>query len=71
MQLEKIETRPLWQPLHISSAHADNLSYQCPVAQRLNREAISLPSSVGLEGVDQQRVIAILRDMSQYNKRAT
>ena len=71
MQLEHIETRPLWQPLHISSAHADNLSYQCPVAQRLNREAISLPSSVGLEGVDQQRVIAILRDMSQYNKRAT
>ena len=71
MQLEKIETRPLWQPLHISSAYSDNLSYQCPVAQRLNREAISLPSSVGLEVADQQRVIAVLRDLDQYNKRAT
>ena len=53
----RIQTRPLWQPMHRSPAHAANSIHRdCPVADRLWREALCLPSSVGI-GDDQQRVI--------------
>lgn len=50
----KIQARPLWQPIHRSKPFADCEAFDCPVADRLNREALSLPCSVGLteEGLD-------------------
>ena len=56
-----IEARPLWQPLHLSPAHAGFHGSKCPVAERLNQQALSLPSSVGLTSDHQQRVIDVLR----------
>ena len=53
-----IQSRPLWQPLHLSRPFADARSYRCETAERLSRQALSLPSSVGLIGDDQERVIA-------------
>ena len=44
-----IQTRPLWQPLHKSPAHAGSVAHHCNVAERLNREALSLPCSVDLD----------------------
>lgn len=64
LEAAKIQTRPLWQPAHRSPAHAGTQAYQCEVASRLNREALSLPCSVGLTPDQQTRVIAILRDFS-------
>ena len=57
--LEKvgIQTRPLWQPLHLSVAHKGAFSTDCSVAEHLNREALSLPCSVGISVKDQARVI--------------
>lgn len=55
---QRIETRPLWQPLHLSPAHRSAVSPPCPVAERINAEALSLPCSVGLDPAAQQRVIA-------------
>ncbi|HEX5436197.1 MAG TPA: LegC family aminotransferase [Gemmatimonadaceae bacterium] len=54
-----IQTRPLWQPLHLSRAHQNGeaLRAPCPVAERLNRDALSLPCSVGLTDDEQDRVI--------------
>jgi perosamine synthetase len=52
-----IESRPLWQPLHLSPAHSGSFALPCPVAERLYAAALSLPSSVGLTPEDQQRVI--------------
>lgn len=52
----KIQTRPLWQPAHLSPAHRGMRAMDCTVAERLNRDAISLPCSVGL-GDDQKRVV--------------
>jgi perosamine synthetase len=52
-----IQTRPLWQPLHQSRAFEGSVSPACPVAERLNREALSLPCSVGLTESEQERVI--------------
>jgi perosamine synthetase len=58
----RIQTRPLWQPAHLSPAHADAFAMPCPVAERLKREAISLPCSVGLSDEQQQRVIDVVRN---------
>jgi perosamine synthetase len=59
----RIQTRPLWQPLHLSAAHqcADAAIAPCPVAERLSRDALSLPCSVGLTETQQDRVIEALR----------
>ena len=57
---EKIQTRPLWQPLHRSAAHREAQAYRCEVADRLNRDALSLPCSVGLTEEQQERVIGVM-----------
>jgi perosamine synthetase len=53
---EAIQTRPLWQPLHRSPAHAGNGAH-CPVADMLHESALSLPCSAGLMSGEQDRVI--------------
>jgi perosamine synthetase len=53
----KIQSRPLWQPLHQSPAHRGAQAYKCEVAERLHRDALSLPCSVGLTAAEQQKVI--------------
>ena len=55
-----VQSRPLWQPCHRSVAHRGAYAYRCEVAEQLNRDALSLPSSVGLRPEDQRRVIAVL-----------
>jgi len=52
-----IESRPLWQPLHLSPAHAGCQSSSCEVSERLWRDCLSLPCSVGLQPETQMRVI--------------
>jgi len=54
---QNIQTRPLWQPLHLSKAHSGSPYYKCDVAERLYRDGLSLPCSVGLMASDRQRVI--------------
>lgn len=62
--LEKVEiqTRPLWQPIHLSAPHRTDPPAECPVAETLYREALSLPCSVGLAEEDQQKVIDAIRN---------
>jgi perosamine synthetase len=57
-----IQSRPLWQPLHRSPAHAAGPEYHCPVADNLNARALSLPCSVGLTDEEQDRVIRVIRN---------
>jgi dTDP-4-amino-4,6-dideoxygalactose transaminase len=58
---QKIQARPLWQPMHQSAAHAGAWSRACPVAESIHARALSLPCSVGLIDADQERVIAAVR----------
>jgi perosamine synthetase len=44
----RIQSRPLWQPLHRSPAYPDAQFYGGSVSDELNKTALSLPSSVGL-----------------------
>ncbi len=53
----KIQTRPLWQPIHRSRAYCSSNSASCPNADALYSRAISLPCSVGLAPKTQDRVI--------------
>jgi perosamine synthetase len=53
----KVQTRPLWQPLHRSPAHAGSQVLGGQVAERLHRDALSLPCSVGLPAEHQELVI--------------
>jgi perosamine synthetase len=57
----RIQSRPLWQPAHLSPSQRGAPRAECPVAERLNRESLSLPCSVGLADADQDRVIAAIR----------
>lgn len=52
-----IQTRPLWQPMHLSPAHRGSYATDCPVAEWLNRQAISLPCSVGISEEERTRVV--------------
>ncbi len=54
----KIQTRPLWQPIHLSKPHAASQAYHVEVAPRLYQTSISLPCSVGLRENQQDLVIS-------------
>jgi perosamine synthetase len=58
---ERIQARPLWQPLHRSPAHAGAQVVGGEVADRLYAEGLSLPCSTGLTEDDQARVIEAVR----------
>jgi perosamine synthetase len=58
----KIQARPLWQPLHRSPAHAGQQHVGGDVAERLYRDALSLPSSVGLATADLDYVASTIRE---------
>jgi perosamine synthetase len=58
---EKIQARPLWQPMHRSKAHAGERAYGGDVADLIHRDALSLPSSVGLTAAELETVVATIR----------
>ena len=60
LESQKIQTRPLWQPIHLSPAHAVTGTPSLPVAEHLAEHALSLPCSVNLPDHDQDRVIAAI-----------
>ncbi len=61
----RIQARPLWEPLHLSEAHAADERVECPVAESLYERAISLPSSSNLTQSDQELVIARVSECSR------
>lgn len=63
-----IETRPLWQPLHQSPAHAGAQVLGCPVADRLCRQALSLPCSVGLHPESRQKVVVAVERLARLGQ---
>lgn len=65
LQTAGIQTRPLWQPLHQSPAHDGAYAVDCSCAERLYRQAISLPCSVGLSDLDLASVIAGVGDVQR------
>lgn len=62
LERENIESRPVWKPMHLQPVFADAPRVGGAVAEDLFRRGICLPSSSSLTRVDQQRVIAIVRE---------
>jgi len=61
LAVQRVQTRPLWQPLHRSPVHDHRGGIPCPVSDELYRQALSLPCSVGLSQTDQNIVIGAIR----------
>lgn len=61
---KKIQSRPLWQPLHQSPAHkGSQTAGTCEVAERLYHEALSLPCSTWMTDADIDRVCNELKTL--------
>jgi perosamine synthetase len=65
LERERIQSRPLWQPLHLSAPHRGSFAVGGQVAEGLNRQAVSLPCSVGLGAEDQDRVIRAVAEAAR------
>jgi len=59
----KIQTRPLWQPIHRSPAHYLSGGPTCPNSDALYGQAISLPCSVGLTRSAQGYVMDVIASL--------
>jgi perosamine synthetase len=57
LQSSGIQCRPLWQPMHLSPAHAKSEAWKCSTANILWQQCLSLPCSSNLEDYDQDRVV--------------
>ena len=61
LHADGIQTRPLWQPMHQSPSQRDAVSLGGTIAEQLNRDALSVPCSIGLTEAQQERVIERIR----------
>jgi perosamine synthetase len=57
----RVQTRPLWQPMHLSRAHKASMQSECKVSEYLNISGLSLPCSVGISHEEQGRVIRTIQ----------
>ena len=64
LQQRGVQTRPLWQPMHRSPVHRAPKNPECPVADRLQTQALSLPCSVGLTSEQLDRVTTAIRELA-------
>lgn len=64
LDVEGIQARPLWQPLHMSAAHTGSQVYHSQVSEWLNRSALSLPCSVGLSPAQLAQVIHVIKQVA-------
>jgi perosamine synthetase len=65
LQSQGIQTRPLWQPIHLSKPHHDREFVGGAVAERLCRQSISLPCSVGLDLCRVDEIAEIVRTLAR------
>jgi perosamine synthetase len=59
-----IESRPLWQPMHLSPAHRGSYATDCTVAERLYQEGLSIPCSVGISSAEIEQVVSAIVDVN-------
>jgi perosamine synthetase len=62
---QRIQSRPLWQPLHRSKPFAGCTAYRVEIADRVHAEALSLPSTSSLSDADRDRVVEAVRSCSR------
>lgn len=55
-----IQSRPLWQPMHLSQVHKDYQFVGTGVASDLYENVVSLPCSTGLSNAQQDQVLSVI-----------
>ena len=65
LEKRKIQTRPLWQPMHLLKIFKDCFSSDCKNAKKWKKSALSLPCSVSLKEKEQAFVIKNIIKLSQ------
>ncbi len=63
LEEKKIQTRPLWQPMHLLKYFKDCYKTDCSVSEKLKRNCLSLPSSVSLKKYKQNYVIDNIKEL--------
>lgn len=58
-----IESRPLWYPTYRLKPYRDCFSYKISIVDSLYEKALSLPGSVGLTRIQQDRVIRLVKEI--------
>lgn len=66
LELENIESRPLWKPMHLQPIFKDYPFYGSGIAQQLFDDGLCLPSGSNLTGTQLNRVVNCLRGL--YSK---
>ena len=61
LELENIEARPVWKPMHLQPVFAGCETYGGSVAERLFERGLCLPSGSNLQPADLERVVAAVR----------
>jgi perosamine synthetase len=64
LQVERIEARPFWKPVHLQVPYADCPRGPLSVTNDLWQRIVTLPCSTGLTDADQERVIAKVLSLS-------
>ena len=60
MELENIETRPLWKPMHLQPVFASSIKYLNGVSDKLFENGLCLPSSSNLTDEEFKRIFECL-----------
>lgn len=63
MEVENIEARPVWKPLHLQPVFKDCLYYGTGVAEELFDKGLCLPSGSNLNKQDLQRVVKVFHQI--------
>merc|ERR1712054_207236 len=61
LELENIESRPLWKPMHLQPVFKKNVSYVNGVSENLFDKGLCLPSGSSLEMEDLERICRIIK----------
>jgi dTDP-4-amino-4,6-dideoxygalactose transaminase len=60
LNLENIESRPLWKPMHLQPVFSNCPAYVTGVSEKLFNLGLCLPSGSNLQSVDLERVVKVL-----------
>lgn len=61
LEMENIESRPLWKPMHLQPLYKDAIFYGNGISEDLFRRGLCLPSGSGMSDEDLERVVKRIR----------
>ncbi len=61
LEIENIESRSLWRPMHLQTVYKDHVIYKNEVSEDLYLKGLSLPSASSLNKTDLERICEIVR----------